>query len=93
MKCNECEYYECCLRSPLGGCDRDKPQTIVLNNPGTIKYHEPFDWDRFRAETARDVLAGMMAHPRVCYNKEIHECQIETSIEYADELIKQLKEK
>ena len=56
-------------------------------------HHEPSDLDRFRAETARDILAGMLGHPKVCFNEEIHECQVKTAIEYADELIKQLKEK
>ena len=53
---------------------------------------EPFDWDKFRAETARDVLAGMMGHERIRYDDSLHECQVKTAIEYADELIKQLKE-
>ena len=56
------------------------------------KCQGPFDWDRFRAETARDVLAGMMGHERIRYDDSLHERQVKTAIEYADELIKQLKE-
>lgn len=52
-----------------------------------------WDWEKFRREAAKDILAGMVSHPRVLYgdNRLVSE-QVHFAIQYADELIKQLKE-
>lgn len=50
------------------------------------------DWDAFRREAAKEILAGMMSHPRVMYGISSYGSLVFDAIEYADELIKQLKE-
>jgi len=50
------------------------------------------DWGAFRREAAKDILAGMMAHPRVTYGEFTAEGLCKNAILFADELIKQLKE-
>ena len=51
------------------------------------------DWELFRREAAKDILAGMVSHPRVSYGNMNAGQQARLAIQYADELIKQLKEK
>jgi hypothetical protein len=48
-----------------------------------------FDWQSFRAETAKDILCSIIQS----YGEDRIENQSELAVEYADELIKQLKEK
>lgn len=50
------------------------------------------DWSDFRREAAKEILAGMMSHPRVMYGISSYGSLVFDAIEYADELIKQLKE-
>lgn len=56
-----------------------------------------FDWQSFRAEAAKDILAGMMQH-KVLSDSSMtlfvsKEQVVSAAIGLADELIKQLKEK
>lgn len=52
-----------------------------------------YNEESFRREAAKDILAGMMAHPRVTYGEITAESLCRNAILFADELIKQLKEK
>ena len=52
---------------------------------------KPIDWQAFRREATKDILAGMMAHQRITYGSN-YEILAKYAILYADELIKQLKE-
>lgn len=93
--CKDCELYECCMRSPLGGCQEfdnvaPKPAEPVVTKEAWKHLYEQLDWDweKFRREAAKDILCALIIHcslPR--------EDGARISIEYADELIKQLKEK
>lgn len=53
--------------------------------------YNSIDWDAFRREAVKEILAGMMSHPRVMYG--FCESLVSDAIDYANELIKQLKEK
>lgn len=57
---------------------------MIGNVPEGMSYN--IDWDAFRAEAAKDILAEMF-NPFVDIND-----QVRIAIEVADELIKQLKE-
>ena len=51
------------------------------------------DWDTFRREAAKDILSGMMAHPKVIYDENgARALLVEYAVLYADELIEKLKE-
>lgn len=52
--------------------------------------YNSIDWDAFRREAVKEILAGMMSHPRVMYG--FCESLVSDAIDYANELIKQLKE-
>ena len=62
---------------------------------------DSFNWQSFRAEAAKDILCAMIASPSIIKLKDdkgnlIEFCKedaCKVSIEYADELFKQLKEK
>ena len=57
------------------------------------KPEKSVEWDdSFRRDAAKDILAGMMAHPRVIYGESTAESLCRNAILFADELIKQLKE-
>ena len=56
-------------------------------------YDEFFDWQSFRAEAAKDILCGIVSHPNIRYGVGNTETQVGYALQYADELIKQLKEK
>lgn len=58
------------------------------------QYMEDYqDWSSFRREAAKEILAGMVSHPRVSYGNMNAGQQARLAIQYADELIKHLKEK
>lgn len=67
-----------------------KPSDLeFIDRPAPL---EPIvDWPAFRREAAKDILAGMMAHPRISYGSN-YEDLAQWAIAYADELIYQLKE-
>lgn len=48
------------------------------------------DWSAFRREVAKDILCEMVSGG---YSKGREEAQASLAVDYADELIKQLKEK
>jgi hypothetical protein len=48
-----------------------------------------FDWQSFRAETAKDILCSLISDGSIPITNE----SVAKSIELADELVKQLKEK
>lgn len=64
------------------------PQDLQL----LIEESNDTDWSAFRREAAKDILAGMMAHPRVTYGEFTAESLCKNAILFADELIKRLKE-
>jgi len=51
---------------------------------------EAVDWDAFRREAAKDILAGWYSNPDS--NDRLFEQMAKIAIEQADELIKQLKD-
>lgn len=64
-----------------------------MEYPAQDVVHVEPDWSSFRREAAKDILAGMMAHPKVSYGEFTAESLCRNAILFADELIKQLKEK
>lgn len=61
----------------------------------TIELHENFNWQSFRAEAAKDILCAVLTEVRIIdddFQRSIKNT-ISNSIDVADELIKQLKEK
>lgn len=55
-------------------------------------WSEP-DWDAYRREVAKDVLAGMLANEHVRYDFERSGDVVSKALVYAYELIRQLREK
>ena len=51
-----------------------------------------WSWEVFRREAAKDILAGMLSHPRIFYDESLRPEHVRMAISYTDELIKQLKE-
>lgn len=49
------------------------------------------DWEKFRAETAANMLACYVGSPYCRTDKEYRPRQVRICVEYTDELIKQLK--
>lgn len=99
MKCKDCKVWGCQHRT-----SNAEQECVLQNSAGYIRPSEgakrflvpegtaiTIDWSAFRREAAKDILAGMMAHPRVVYGGGAA-TQARLAIEYADELINQLKE-
>ena len=82
MKCKDC-YKDCPYR-------RNTIDAECVFQQWTAKQ---FDWQSFRAEAAKDILCGIVAHPNIRYGVGNTETQVGYALQYADELIKQLKEK
>lgn len=87
MKCKDCNVIGCPNRG----------SNAVFSKPCTIIEQDSFDWQYFRAEAAKDILAGMMQH-KVLSDSSMtlfvpKEQVVSAAIGLADELIKQLKEK
>ena len=100
--CKDCQLYECCMRTPLGGCqefDNVGPELNPPITPEDVRKHmsEQADWywEKFRREAAKDilcaVLAGGIANGANGFDAQKEEL-VNVSIGMADELIKQLKE-
>lgn len=53
---------------------------------------EKIDWDVFRAETARAIIAAEAGGSYTSMDSKYAEVRCRTAIAWADELIKQLKE-
>lgn len=114
MKCNECKVGYCAYRStdPQRECPIQNGQKTI--STPTEKSGKGFivpegarmvvDWQSFRREAAKEILAGMVAnkvyraHPDDNDEDELKAQQRAakraafTAIIYADELIKQLKQ-
>lgn len=93
--CKDCQLYECCMRTPLGGCqefDSVRPELNLPITPEDVRKYmsEQVDgyWEKFRREAAKDILAGFAANGKGI-NREL---DVAFAIQLADELIKQLKE-
>ncbi len=68
-----------------------KPSDLeFLETPPKLKPET--DWEAFRREAAKDILAGMLSHQRILYDESLRPAHVRMAISYADELIKQLKE-
>ena len=89
MECKNCE---------IKGCP-NRGSNAVFSKPCTIINQDSFDWQSFRAEAAKDILcaslsggiaSGMIDMIAIIQEKETI---VSGSIEIADELINQLKEK
>ena len=95
--CKDCELYECCMRSPLGGCQEfdnvvPNPTKPITTKIGLENLYEQLDWDweKFRREAAKDILAGIIASS-FTEDRWTYQQMAEMAIEQADELIRQLK--
>ena len=62
----------------------------VIPGDSLIEIEDTFDWQSFRNQAAKDILCAMLGNKR---NTDFCPDKIGFSIKYADELIKQLKEK
>ena len=91
MKCKDCTLFGCKYRTT--NVEKD-----CYYEQWTVK---EFDWQSFRAEASKDILCAIIASPSIIKLKDdkgnlIEFCKedaCKVSIEYANELIKQLKEK
>ena len=91
MSCKNC-YIEGCNHKPFPN------ETECVFRQWTAKQ---FDWQSFRAEAAKDILCAIINSPSINGFKDDNKKYIpfekniacKVAIEYADELIKQLKEK
>lgn len=52
-----------------------------------------WDWEKFRREAAKDILAGMVSNPKTIEYGITRDLKVSTALKYADELIAKLKEK
>ena len=98
--CKDCQLYECCMRTSLGGCQEFDNVRLELNPPITPedalrRLHEQVDWDweKFRREAAKDMLASIMVQNGQDFFTQSHyPFIVKAAIDLADELIKQLRE-
>ena len=80
MKCKDC-YNEGCLQRAYTAdaeCVFEQRET------------QEFDWQSFRNQAAKDILCSMIITPKM---SDFTESLCKIAIDYANELIKQLKEK
>ena len=90
MKCKDCTNWGCLRRTS------DAEKDCYYEEKEKISYQEMFDWQSFRAEAAKDILCATLSggiSSGATGILEKKELIVEGSIELADELIKQLKEK
>ena len=99
MKCKDCNDYLCSHR--ITDAERNcffEEQMVLETSKMTL---DLINWDKFRREVAKDVLCAIIASPAINNFKDergklIDFCKekaCEISIQYAEELVKQLKEK
>jgi hypothetical protein len=81
MKCKDCKVFGCQYRTT----DAEKDCYYERWNV------KQFDWQSFRAEAAKDILCAMIQDGY--YGEDIIAHQSELAVGYANELVKQLKEK
>ena len=58
-----------------------------------IEMENNFDWQSFRNQAAKDILTGIVSHSGVSISSTDAHRLTELALTYADELVKQLKEK
>lgn len=85
MKCKDCTIYTCSHRTS----DAEK-QCYFENVTQRVTYD--FDWQFFRANAVKDILCAML-NTRYYDNVQRKQGCVEEAIYFADELIRQLKEK
>jgi hypothetical protein len=83
MKCKDCTVFGCQYRTT----DAEKD---CYYEQWTAKQ---FDWQSFRAEAAKDILAGIVAHSNISISSRDAERLTKLALTYTNELIRQLKEK
>jgi hypothetical protein len=67
-------------------------ETHDIYEPDELDFAPAFDWDAYRMEAAKDILASIVV--KACEFSERHKQKaVEIALQYADELIKQLQEK
>lgn len=65
-------------------------ETHDIYEPDELEFAAEFDWQSFRREAAKDILGTVIAKKSsMCSYEEV----VKEAIEFADELIKQLKKK
>lgn len=86
MKCNDCKEYGCPNRNVI-----DTRECFYTYD---LPKKSDFDWQSFRAEAAKDILCSVLQTDGVgdIGSKYVQNC-VMASLLFADELIKQLKEK
>lgn len=98
--CKDCQLYECCMRTPLGGCqefDNVRPELNPPITPEDVRKHmseqADRDWEEFRREAAKDMLASIMVQNGLDFFTQSHyPFIVKAAIALSDELIKQLRE-
>lgn len=93
MKCKDCTNYICHHRT--SDAERDcffEEQMVIETNKLVMEF---IDWDKFRREAAKDILCAVLPSIQIIdgdFSKSLSNA-ISNSIDTADELVKQLKEK
>ena len=83
MKCKDCKEEGCPFR-----CYTENGECSYVNFN-----EDSFDWQSFRAEAAKDILTGIVAHSGVSISSTDAHGLTKLALTYADELVKQLAEK
>lgn len=72
-------------------------ETHDIYLPDELDFVPEFDWQSFRREAAKDILAGMLSNPESIHidNQRLRTIEgfARSAVMIADELIKQLQEK
>ena len=98
--CRDCELGDCAMRTPLGGCMLDTPW-FTSQPHWTLeqaqKYREELEklyWEKFRREAAKDLLCAVVTReaPQYSFGCRNIQLRVNEAVEWADELIRQLKE-
>lgn len=87
MKCVNCPETMCKYRGRVElDCVYEEREKLFAEEP----HKNAVDWSTFRREVAKDILCAMVSGG---YEKGREASQAHLALDYADELIKQLKEK
>lgn len=89
MKCEDCDNWKCLDRS-YGEAECIHYKCDGQSSSSQQSSLQSFDWQYFRAEAAKDILCAIIQGG---YAESRIEYQSKLSVMYADELVKQLKEK
>ena len=74
-------------------CKHSNGAIEVIPGDCLIELENDFDWKSFRAEAAKDILTGIVVHDNICISSTYADRLTKLALTYADELIRQLKEK